>query len=144
MTKPSQIDARFFLSVKGGGMETFIRQQTDMVSNNMFNTFFLLKDKKGAKALEAKFPAFVEKYMRKGLTAAGFNKKQYLMPLKDIHLRAGMSVDISPVGSVTYLYILASIASLYPVDRLHQFYEPVDRAFFETFSRSGRSQSTWC
>ena len=33
------------------------------------------------------------------------------MPVKDIHLYAGMPNDISPVGqSVTYLYILASIA----------------------------------
>ncbi|MBD0287345.1 MAG: ABC transporter permease, partial [Flavisolibacter sp.] len=110
MGKPSQIDARFFLSMRGGAMEQFISQQTDMIGNNMFYTFFLLKPGADAKNLEAKFPAFVDKYLGKGLTNAGFYKKQFLIPVKDMHLRAGMAIDISPVGSVTYLYILGSIA----------------------------------
>ena len=108
--RPSQIDARFFLSVKGGNMENFIRRQTDMVGNNMFNTFFLLKPGSDAKKLEAKFPAFVDKYMGKDLKAAGFYKKQFLIPVKDLHLHSGMTNNISQTGSVTYLYILSSIA----------------------------------
>ncbi|HXL55638.1 MAG TPA: ABC transporter permease, partial [Chitinophagaceae bacterium] len=108
--KPSQIDARFFMSVQGGNIEQLIRQQTDMVGNNMFSTFFLLKPGADVTKLEAKFPAFVDKYIGTGLKAAGFYKKQFLIPVKDIHLHAGMPNDISPVGSVTYLYILASIA----------------------------------
>jgi putative ABC transport system permease protein len=110
--KPSQIDARFFISVFGGNIEQLIKQQTDMIGNNMFNTFFLLKPGADAKKLEAKFPAFVDKYMGTGLKAAGFYKKQFLIPVKDLHLYSGMSNDISSVGtvSVTYLYILASIA----------------------------------
>jgi len=110
INKPSQIDARFFLSMRGGGMEQFIRQQTDMVGNNMFYTFFLLKPGADAKRLEAKFPAFVDKYIGQGLKAAGFGKKQFLIPVRDMHLHAGMDTDITPVGSTTYLYILASIA----------------------------------
>jgi len=109
-TKPSQIDARFFISVRGGFIEKFMRNQTDMVSNNMFNTFFLLKPGSDAKKLESKFPAFVQEHMRKGLTAAGFDKKQFLIPVKDLHLYSGMENNVSAVGSPTYLYILASIA----------------------------------
>lgn len=108
--QPSQIDARFFISVGGGDIEQFIRQQTDMASNNMFSTFFLLKPGADANKLQAKFPAFVDKYISSALKASGFYKKQFLIPVKDIHLHAGMPNDISPVGSVTYLYILASIA----------------------------------
>ena len=96
--KPSQINAGFFISVSGGGIEQFMKQQTDMVSNNMFNTFFLLKPGADAKKLEAKFPAFVDKYMGTGLKAAGFYKKQFLIPVKDLHLYSGMSNDISSVG----------------------------------------------
>jgi putative ABC transport system permease protein len=107
---PSQIDARFFIAIKGGGMENFINRQTDMVGNNMFHTFFLLKPGSNADNLEAKFPAFVQKYIGDGLKKAGFYKKQFLVPLREIHLKAGMPNDISQVGSVTYLYILASIA----------------------------------
>ena len=108
--KPSQIDARFFISVRGSNIEQFMRSQTDMVGNNMFHTFLLLKPGADAKSLESKFPAFVDKYIGDGLKKAGFYKKQFLMPVRDIHLRAGMPNDISPVGSVTYLYILGSIA----------------------------------
>ncbi|HEY2720283.1 MAG TPA: ABC transporter permease, partial [Chitinophagaceae bacterium] len=112
INKPSQINARFFISVTGGNIGQFIKQQTDMVSNNMFSTFFLLKAGEDPKKLEAKFPAFVDKYMATGLKAAGFYKKQFLIPVKDLHLYSGMSNDISSSGttSVTYLYILASIA----------------------------------
>jgi putative ABC transport system permease protein len=112
MNKPSQIDARFFISVPGGNIEQMIKQQTDMIGNNMFNTFFLLKSGADAKKLEAKFPAFVDKYLGTGLKAAGFYKKQFLIPVKDIHLYPGMSNDMGSTGtaSVTYLYILGSIA----------------------------------
>ena len=110
MSHASQIDARFFVSMRGGAMERFVSQQTDMIGNNMFNTFFLLRQDASAKNLEAKFPAFVDKYLGKGLTAAGFYKKQFLIPVKDMHLKAGMTVDVSPVGSATYLYILGCIA----------------------------------
>ena len=109
--KPSQIDARFFISIAGGNMEQFIRQQVDMVSNNMFSTFFLLKPGANPKLLESKFPAFVDKHMGKQLAAAGFYKKQFLIPVRDMHLRAGMNEDITPVGSISYLYILGSIAA---------------------------------
>jgi len=110
--KPSQVDARFFISIPGGNMEQMIKQQTDMIGNNMFNTFFLLKPGADAKKLEAKFPSFVNKYMGTGLKLAGFYKKQFLIPVKGLHLYSGMSNDISAVGtvSVTYLYILGSIA----------------------------------
>lgn len=108
--KPSQLDARFFVSVLGGDIEGFLRQQTDMASNNMFHTFFLLKEGASAKNLQAKFPAFVDKYIGKDLKAMGFYKKQFLVPVRDMHLRAGMPNDITPVGSITYLYILGSIA----------------------------------
>jgi putative ABC transport system permease protein len=112
VNKPSQIDAKFFISIGGGNIEQFMKQQTDMVSNNMFNTFFLLKHAGDAKKLDSKFPAFVDKYMGAGLKAAGFYKKQFLIPVKNMHLYSGMSNDISSSGtvSVTYLYILASIA----------------------------------
>src|SRR5215210_803529 len=107
---PSHIDARFFVSMKGGDMEQFINQQVDMASNNMFSTYFLLKPGADPKKLEAKFPAFVDKYIGKDLKAMGFYKKQFLIPVKDIHLYEGLTNTAKSGGSKTYLYILASIA----------------------------------
>ncbi|HVE60836.1 MAG TPA: ABC transporter permease, partial [Chitinophagaceae bacterium] len=108
--KPTQIDARFFISMKGGGIESFVNTQTDMAGNNMFNTFFSLKQGADASALESKFPAFVEKYIGENLKAMGFYKKQFLIPVQDMHLHSGMDINISPVGSMTSLYVLGSIA----------------------------------
>jgi putative ABC transport system permease protein len=52
----------------------------------------------------------MKKYASKDLKAMGFEKKQFLVALKDIHLYSGMDKNVTPPGSVTYLYILASIA----------------------------------
>ena len=107
---PTQIDVRFFLSMKGGNLQQFIAEQTDMAGNNMFQTFLLLKPGTDAKALEAKFPAFVDKYIGAALKSMGFYKKQFLIPLKEMHLYSGLDSNISPVGSLASLYILGSIA----------------------------------
>src|SRR6266540_4764653 len=50
------------------------------------------------------------KYASKYLKAFGFDKKQFLVPLKKIHLNEDVKGNITQGGSVTYLYILASIA----------------------------------
>jgi putative ABC transport system permease protein len=108
--KPTQIDVRFFLSMKGGNLQQFVAEQTDMAGNNMFQTFLLLKPRANARALQAKFPAFVDKYIGESLKSMGFYKKQYLIPLKDMHLKSGMDGNISAVGSISSLFILGSIA----------------------------------
>jgi putative ABC transport system permease protein len=108
--QPTQIDGRFFISMKGGNIQQFAEGQTDMAGNNMFQTFLLLKAGTSAKALQSKFPAFVDKYIGEALRNMGFYKKQFLIPVKDMHLHSGMDSNISAVGSVTSLYILGSIA----------------------------------
>jgi putative ABC transport system permease protein len=107
---PTQIDVRFFISMKGGNLQQFIAEQTDMAGNNMFQTFLLLKPGANAKALEAKFPAFVDKYIGAALKSMGFYKKQFLIPVKEMHLYSGLNTNISAVGSIASLYILGSIA----------------------------------
>jgi putative ABC transport system permease protein len=108
--QPSHIDAGFFMSMKGGNIESLIRESTSYAFNNLFFSYLQLIPGSDPKKLEAAFPAFIERYAGKDLKAAGFEKKQFLVPLKDTHLRSGMDHDVTPSGSVTYLYILASIA----------------------------------
>ena len=107
---PSHIDAGFILSTGSGFSNAFFNRQNDLVSNNMFYTYFLLKPGADAKKLEAKFPAFIDKHAAEGLKAMGFYKKQFLTAINDVHLYAHTSSNVSPSGSVTYLYILGSIA----------------------------------
>lgn len=109
--KPSHIDGRFFLSTMGGDVAEMIKNAgTNLANNNMYYTYLLLAPGADPKKLEAQFPAFVDKYAGKELKAVGFQKAQYLVSLKDIHLHSGSDTDVTPSGSVTYLYILASIA----------------------------------
>ena len=108
---PSHIDGRFFISMMGGTVENFIKDhKNDLASNNMYYTYLLLKPNADAKKLESKFPAFIDKYAGKNLKAMGYYRKQFLVPVKDIHLHSGMDSNVTAAGSVTYLYILASIA----------------------------------
>ena len=107
---PSHIDARFFLSFQGGGMSDFINTRTELASNNMFYTYLQLAPGADAKKLERQFPAFIDKYAGKDLKALGFYKKQFLVPVKDVHLYSKIERNVSSPGNRTSLYILASIA----------------------------------
>lgn len=110
-TIPTHIDARFFMSIKGGDMEPYILARgNDLASNNMFYTYLLLAPGSDPAKLESKFPAFIDKYAGKDLKAMGFYKKQFLTPVRDIHLNSKATRNVTPPGSKTYLYILASIA----------------------------------
>ena len=76
INKPSHIDGRFFMSMMGGNVADYIKQQAgDLATNNLYYTYLQLKPGSNAKRLEAKFPAFIEKYAGKKLQAVGFNKK---------------------------------------------------------------------
>lgn len=107
---PSHIDARFFMSANGGVAQQYFDRPDDLASNNMLYTYFLLKPGTDAKKLEAKFPAFIDKYAGERLKAMGFYKKQFLTSVKDVHLFANTSSNVTAGGSITYLYILGSIA----------------------------------
>ncbi|MEO8852945.1 MAG: ABC transporter permease, partial [Ginsengibacter sp.] len=109
--QPSHIDGRFFLSTMGGTFSDMIKNAgTNLANNNLYFTYFLLKPGADPKRLTAQFPAFVDKYAGKDLRAYGFYKSQYLIALKDIHLHSMTDADVTPSGSLTYLYILGSIA----------------------------------
>jgi putative ABC transport system permease protein len=111
INKPSHIDARFFMSILGGNIADFIKRQAgDLATNNLYFTYLQLKPGSDAKKLEAKFPSFIQRYAGKKLQAVGFNKKQFLVPLRKIHLDEDVKNNITAGGSKTYLYILSSIA----------------------------------
>ena len=109
---PSHIDARFFLSFRGGDMERMMkRQENDFATNNMFGAYLRLRSGASVAAVEAKFPAFLDKYAGKDMKAMGFVKRQILVPVRDIHLGADLPGDVTAQAGKTSLYILASIAA---------------------------------
>src|SRR6185312_11424276 len=108
---PSHIEANFFLSMTGGDMEQQMKKsENDFVTNNMFSTYLKLRPGTDPAVVEAKFPAFLDKYAGKGMAAMGMRKTQLLVPVRDIHLRSDLPNNITPPTSKTSLYILGSIA----------------------------------
>lgn len=108
--RPSHIDARFFVSVKGGEMERYFREPLNIVNNNMFHTYFLLRPGTDVSALEVKFPAFIEQHAGKMLKELGYAKKQFLTRVSDLHLNGRLSESVTPTANKSYLYILGSVA----------------------------------
>jgi putative ABC transport system permease protein len=109
---PSHIDARFFMSMKSGAVGRWVSSLTDLVNNNLFYTYLLLKPGADENQLEAKFAGFISKHAGAELKASGRQRQQYLTPVKNIHLYANDEGNVTPGGSISYLYILMSIAAV--------------------------------
>ena len=137
--KPSHIDGNFFISIYGGGLEDRMKKDgANMVFDNLYTTYLLLKPGADARELEAKFPAFVKRYAEKDLKEAGLYRTQFLLPVADVHLHADM-MEMTPSGSVSY-FIYTGLSSCFcAAYRLHQFYEPRYCPFVQTIRRSGRT-----
>ena len=70
-------------------------------------TYLLLKDQEAARQVQTSMPAFVKKYLPEYVRD---DISMELMPLTDIHLKSTMDYEIQPNGSLTTVYVFASIA----------------------------------
>ncbi|HET6996724.1 MAG TPA: ABC transporter permease [Chitinophagaceae bacterium] len=77
-----------------------------------FYTYVLLKPGTDAKALEAKFPAFSERYLGTAMKERQYQNYFYLQPLKDIHLHSKYDYEFAGNGNLVYLKYLG-IAALF-------------------------------
>jgi len=108
---PSHLQANFFLSFGGGTIEKIMNEiQNNFASIGLFVTYIRLQPGASPATVEAKFPAFLDKYAGKSLKELGIQKTHFLVPVRDIHLRADVPNNITPPASKTSLYILGSIA----------------------------------
>jgi len=62
-----------------------------------------------AKELQAKFPQFFTDYMKEKYDTLDGTSELSLQPLKDIHLKSNLTWEMVPNGSLSNLFILASI-----------------------------------
>ncbi|MGN6402261.1 MAG: ABC transporter permease [Flavisolibacter sp.] len=108
---PTHLDARFFLSFRGGNMDGFANDNPSLANNNMFYTYLLLKKDADAEMLAQKFPGFVQRHLGEQLKQMGKKRNYFLTPVTDIYL-SGVSSNGIVTGSKTSLFILGSIALL--------------------------------
>jgi len=108
---PSHLDARFFLSFRGGNMDRFANDNPSLANNNMFYTYLLLKNGSDPKMLEKKFPDFIQRHLGEQLKQMGKQRKYFVTSVPDIYL-SGITRNSTAGGSKTTLFILGSIAVL--------------------------------
>jgi putative ABC transport system permease protein len=75
---------------------------------NAFNTYVLLAPNTDVKALQAKFPAMVEKYKDYG---ESYRREYLLQPLKDIHLHSHLRFEPEVNGDARSVQFLSIIAA---------------------------------
>ena len=82
--------------------------------NNSFLTYVVLPKGSDYKKLEAKFPAFIDKYYHFPKEPAGFVGSKtthlYLTPLTDIHLRSHLDYEVEENGDIKRVYIFSIVA----------------------------------
>lgn len=118
MPRNTHFYADFLVSLTGGQEAT-----NGIWGSNNFHTYYVLREGVNVAAFESKvFPhlleryisPFIEKMMGKPyeeLTAASgaFIKYNY-QPLTDIHLKSDLAVELSPNGSIQYVWIFSAAA----------------------------------
>ncbi len=109
---PSHLDARFFLSFRGGNMDRFANDNPSLANNNMFLTYLLVKNGSDEKKLEQKFPDFIQRHLGEQLKQMGKQRNYFLTPISDIYLSGISKASTTAGGSKTALFILGSIAVL--------------------------------
>ena len=109
---PSHLEARFFLSFRGGRMNRFANDNPSLINNNMFYTYLLLKNAPDAVKLEQKFPDFIQRHLSEQLKQNGKQRKYFLTSVSDIYLTPIRKNNTIAGGNKTSLFILGSIALL--------------------------------
>ena len=106
----SHIPAHFFLSMRNGDVGTWVENQTNWATNNIFHTYIKLKAGTDPIAFEKKLRPFLDNRAGTDLKVLGVSHHLFMQPVKDIYLHSDLDNEIAPNGNITYLYILGSIA----------------------------------
>ena len=80
------------------------------LSNPLLYTYLVLPEEYSPQELEAKFPAFVKKYMGEALAERGMGVRFFLQSLTRIHLYSHLSHEIEPNSDIVHVYIFTALA----------------------------------
>jgi putative ABC transport system permease protein len=108
----THIDGDFYISSMSGAVGRRFYRLEEWVGNNLFYTFIQLHRDADPKALEAKFPNWLEGYAGERLREMGFKKRHFLEPVERIYLYSDRGNLVGTAGDIKYVYMLASIALL--------------------------------
>ena len=112
MPKNSHFYAQIFASMKTFEKEPDLQEMYfQSWARHEFYTYILLHANYSPEDLQAKLPAFIEKYAAQQIqTILGGSISSKLQPLKSIHLHSHLQMEISPNGDIKYVAIFSVIA----------------------------------
>jgi len=95
-------------------------RNTSWVTQNNFNTYFILDENTSAAEFEAKLPAIVDvnvwpeaaalfNITVEQVKASGTEFDYIVMPLKDIHLKSNLRAEFETNGNIVYIWLFAGI-----------------------------------
>lgn len=106
----SHIPAHFFLSMRNSDIGTWVENQTNWATNNIFHTYVKLKEGTDPVLFEKKLAPFISRRAGKDLKEMGIIRELFIQPVTRIYLYSDLDNEIAPNGNITYLYVLGSIA----------------------------------
>ncbi len=109
--RKSHFKPAFIVNLNSGGLGDFARKDTEWGGNNFIHTYLKLSPNSNSSNLEAKFPAFLQKYAGARLKEMGMKKQLILQKMTDINLYSkGIGGQIGKVSDISFLNILILIA----------------------------------
>lgn len=101
-------------------MESFADSKEGLWLSHNYNTYIRLAKKADPAAVDAKFPALIEKHLYpQAASVMGLNTdefktspiKYFVQPVQDIHLHSKLSGELSPNGDIKFIYVFSAIAA---------------------------------
>lgn len=108
-TYKTHIPANFFLSMQNSDVGTWVAAQTEWTTNNIFHTYVRLSSVNNAEVFQNDLQQFLDDRAGNDMEEAGFYRRLFVQPIKDIYLHSNLGYEIGTNGNISFLYILGSI-----------------------------------
>jgi putative ABC transport system permease protein len=111
-TFPSHIDADIYMNMNSNGWGRWVLNETTWSNNNIVGSYIKLRNPASYKAVEGKFPQFVEMHAGAELRQSGRHKVLKLQPLDKVRLFSDMRQNSGAEqasSGITYIYIIGTI-----------------------------------
>ena len=104
-----------FISLKSGEVGKSIANDDEWAGNNFLYSYIRLRPGTSSLTLEAKIPAFLQKYAGPKMKQIGMKKGLAFEPVSSIHTSASYEIEPSKTADPSFLFVLILIAILIQV-----------------------------
>ncbi len=135
------------LRILGSFQTMYTFQSEERLSNwvwQQFFTYVLLHEGMDPQTLEARLPAFLDRFADPSTSTHGFTFEAHLQPLTDIHLRSShLTFDLGEARQHRVCLGFLRHRAVRASDRMLQFHEPVDGPWHEPGTRGWHEEGDW-